>query len=74
MESGPNDGVCICPIDEVLSIIPNESAKKIGQRKEAYAAYEALKVPEWIGRGVKKGSQESCMKVVGSFLKEIIKE
>jgi len=73
--SGPNDSDELGrPVDEVLSIIPNESVKKIGQRKEAYAAYEALEVPEWIDRGVKKGSQESCMKLVGSFLKEIVKE
>jgi xylulose-5-phosphate/fructose-6-phosphate phosphoketolase len=57
-----------------LSIIPEKPGKKLGMRKEAYAAFEPLQVPEWIGRGVEKGSQVSCMKVVGSFLKEIIKE
>jgi xylulose-5-phosphate/fructose-6-phosphate phosphoketolase len=62
------------PVDDVLSIIPEKQQKKLGQRKEAYAAFEALQVPEWIKRGVEKGSQVSCMKVVGSFLKEIIKE
>lgn len=74
MESGLDGVERMHVVDEVLSIIPNESTKKIGQRTEAYAAYEALKVPEWIDRGVKKGSQESCMKVVGSFLKEIVEE
>ena len=75
MTSEPDDGgERGCPVDEVLSIVPNENAKKLGQRKEAYAAYHALTVPEWIDRGVQKGSQESCMKLVGSFLKEIVKE
>ena len=60
------------PTDEVLSIIPENN--KIGQRKEAYSAFRALQVPVWIDKGVEKGSQVSCMKVVGSFLKEIIKE
>ena len=60
------------PVDDVLSIIPENN--KIGQRKEAYAAFRALQVPVWIDKGVEKGSQVSCMKVVGSFLKEIIKE
>jgi xylulose-5-phosphate/fructose-6-phosphate phosphoketolase len=60
------------PVDDVLSIIPENN--KIGQRKEAYAAFTALQVPVWIDKGVEKGSQVSCMKVVGSFLKEIIKE
>jgi xylulose-5-phosphate/fructose-6-phosphate phosphoketolase len=62
------------PVDDVLSVIPEQQQKKLGQRKEAYAAFEALQVPEWIDMGVKKGSQVSCMKAVGSFLKEIIKE
>lgn len=75
MGPDPNDGVDrVCPVDEVLSIIPSDPGKKIGQRREAYAAYEALKVPEWISRGVKKGSQESCMKIVGGFLKEVVRE
>jgi xylulose-5-phosphate/fructose-6-phosphate phosphoketolase len=62
------------PIEDILSVIPETQEKKLGQRKEAYAAFEALRVPEWIDKGVDRGSQVSCMKLVGSFLKEIVKE
>lgn len=55
-------------------MIPEHDQKKLGQRKEAYDAYEALKVPNWLERGVEKGIQESCMKVVGSLLKEVINQ
>ncbi|KAI0783687.1 XFP N-terminal domain-containing protein [Abortiporus biennis] len=64
------DGV---PSDKVLSIIPKVDDLKLGQKKEAYAAYTPLDVPEWIPSGVVKGTQQSCMKTVGSFLKEVIK-
>ncbi|KAH9942735.1 phosphoketolase [Amylocystis lapponica] len=46
----------------------------LGQRKEAYAAYTPLDVPEWMSLGVEKGSEQSCMKVVGEFLHEVVKE
>jgi hypothetical protein len=29
----------------------------LGQRKEVYAAFEALRVPEWIDKGIDRGSQ-----------------
>jgi xylulose-5-phosphate/fructose-6-phosphate phosphoketolase len=47
-----------CSVDEALSVIPNKPEKKLGQRREAYVA---LTVPEWIDRGVDKGTQASCM-------------
>ncbi|PPQ96252.1 hypothetical protein CVT26_005579 [Gymnopilus dilepis] len=62
------------PVDAVLSIIPEANAKKLGQRKESYAAYTPLKTPEWQDNCVTKGSQESCMKAVGRFLREVIKK
>ncbi|OBZ72463.1 putative phosphoketolase [Grifola frondosa] len=65
------DGV---PNEKILSVIPDVEEKKLGQRKEAFAAYTALNVPEWIQSGVKKGSEQSCMKVVGEFLHEVVKE
>jgi len=62
------------PKPEVLSIIPETNAKKLGQRKEAYAAYTPLVTPDWMKFGVQKGTQESCMKAVGKFLKEVVEE
>ncbi|KDR79038.1 hypothetical protein GALMADRAFT_244780 [Galerina marginata CBS 339.88] len=62
------------PADAILSVIPDINSKKLGQRKESYAAYTPLKTPEWEEKCVTKGNQESCMKAVGRFLKEVIKE
>ena len=65
---------CGLPVDAVLSVIPQQDDLKLGQKKEAYASYEPLHVPEWMDKGVTKGTQQSCMKLVGSFLKEVVKE
>ena len=56
------------PNSKVLSIIPDVDTLKLGQKKEGYAAYQPLEVPDWMDSGVEKGSMQSCMKVVGSFL------
>jgi xylulose-5-phosphate/fructose-6-phosphate phosphoketolase len=69
---GPNgDGK---PSDTILKIIPKQDDKKLGQRRESYAAYTALKVPDWMPFGVKKSEQESCMKAIGRFLRTVVKE
>lgn len=64
------DGV---PIREVLSIVPEVSEKKLGQKIESYKAYKPLDVPDWKALAVKANSQESCMKVVGKLLKQVVK-
>lgn len=61
------------PVQSVLSIVPEVNAKKLGQRKEAYANYTPLIMPEWKPLCAPKESQESCMKAVGRFLREVIK-
>lgn len=58
-------------IDEIKSVIPEESSKKLGQRKEAYQAYEGLKLVDWKKFGVEKGTEQSSMKAVGSLLDQI---
>ncbi|KAI6025181.1 XFP N-terminal domain-containing protein [Pisolithus microcarpus] len=60
------------PCPEVLQIVPDNRDKRLGMRKEAYAAYQPLKVPAWATFGVQKRSQASCMKTVGEFLKQVI--
>ncbi|KAF8150640.1 phosphoketolase [Crassisporium funariophilum] len=65
------DGV---PNEAVLSLIPETNSKKLGQKKEAYAAYAPLKTMDWQKLCVEKGTQESCMKAVGRFLKDVIKD
>lgn len=65
-----NNGV---PVDEILSIIPLEPTKRLGQKKESYDAYSPLDVPDWRTLCVPKGSEESCMKAVGRLLREVVK-
>ena len=62
------------PSKEILSVIPEEDDLKLGQRKEAYASYEPLNVPDWKQLGVKAGTEVSCMKAVGELLHEVVKE
>ncbi|KAF8869763.1 XFP N-terminal domain-containing protein [Gymnopilus junonius] len=62
------------PVKEILSVVPTDPHKKLGQRKEAINGYIPVKTPDWKQQAVGKGSQESCMKAVGRFLRETIKE
>lgn len=62
------------PSTSVLSNVPTVSSKKLGQRVESYAAYSPLITPDWKPLCVERGSQESCMKAVGKFLKQVVKE
>ncbi|GJE94524.1 phosphoketolase family protein [Phanerochaete sordida] len=63
------------PNEDILSVIPEEDHLKLGQRKESYASYEPLDVPDWLASGipVEKGTEASCMKVIGEFLHEVVK-
>ncbi|KAJ7510452.1 phosphoketolase [Mycena galericulata] len=65
------DGV---PVPEILSIIPEDAEKRLGQKKESFRTYEPLNVPEWTDFCAKQGTQESCMKAVGRLLKGVVKE
>lgn len=66
-----NDG---SPIADILKIVPQREDKKLGQRRESYNAYTPLQVPEWQVAAVQKGTQESCMKLIGLFLETVIVE
>jgi xylulose-5-phosphate/fructose-6-phosphate phosphoketolase len=62
------------PVEEMLSLIPVNNEKKMGQRKESYKSHQPLSTPDWMRYCVQKGTQESCMKAIGRFLKEVVKE
>src|ERR1700733_1570656 len=55
------DGV---PVKELLSVVPSNVEKKLGQRKESYKAYQPLHTPNWMPFCQDKGSQASCMKAI----------
>ncbi|KAJ7650731.1 phosphoketolase [Roridomyces roridus] len=62
------------PVPEVLSVVPEDVEKRLGQKKESFRAYVKLATPPWKEFCVEQGTQESCMKTVGQFLKAVIKE
>ncbi len=62
------------PNSKILSIIPTSNGKKLGQRKESYDAYQPLMIPDWRDLCVTKGLQVSCMKSVGSYIREVISQ
>ena len=59
------------PIDEVLSVVPQDKEKRLGQVKETYAGREKIIVPDWKELGVAKGSEESCMRLVGKYMDKV---
>lgn len=59
------------PTDEILSIIPKNPHKRLGQIRDSYATYSPLELPEWKAHAVEKGSEASCMKTVGNLLDDI---
>ncbi|KXN81336.1 putative phosphoketolase [Leucoagaricus sp. SymC.cos] len=60
------------PVEAVRRLIPSINNKRLGQKRESYKAYVPLDVPDWRPLAVEKGSQESCMKCVDTFLGEVI--
>jgi len=56
------------PKDIVTSIIPENQDLRMGQRKETYAGFIPLKVPDWKSFCVERGSEESCMLAIGKLI------
>ena len=59
------------PRKEILSIIPKSEALRMGTRKECYAAYSPLKVPEWSDITYEKNDQVSPMKAIAVLLEKV---
>jgi len=56
------------PTDEVLSIIPTNDEKKLGQVKDTYDPYVGIDVPDWRKFGIEKGEEGSSMKQCGDLM------
>jgi xylulose-5-phosphate/fructose-6-phosphate phosphoketolase len=56
------------PTEDVLSIIPANDEKKLGQLKDTYDPYVDIEVPEWQHFGIKKGGEASSMKQCGDLM------
>lgn len=58
--------------DSIKSIIPVEPNRKIGQNPLSYKNHEVLNLPDWKKYGSEKGTEESCMKAIGSFIDQAL--
>jgi xylulose-5-phosphate/fructose-6-phosphate phosphoketolase len=56
------------PIQEILDLIP---PNPIGQVKETYCGHNPIQAPDWRELAVKKGTQQSSTKLVGSYLDKV---
>ncbi|KAF9649474.1 D-xylulose 5-phosphate/D-fructose 6-phosphate phosphoketolase [Thelephora ganbajun] len=59
------------PVDEVLSVVPQDKEKRLGQVKETHAGREPIVVPGWKELAVAKGGEESCMRLVGKYMDKV---
>jgi xylulose-5-phosphate/fructose-6-phosphate phosphoketolase len=62
------------PAEKISSIFPKDDSQKLGQVKLSYNAHQVLKKVDWKKMAVEKGSEDSCMKVAGSFLNAVFQE
>ncbi|KAK9355527.1 XFP N-terminal domain-containing protein [Lipomyces doorenjongii] len=60
------------PIPEILSLVPKERTKRMGQVRETFNGYEPLVLPNWKPIAKEKGSQYSAMKAVGEYLDAVL--
>ncbi|KAJ8102482.1 XFP N-terminal domain-containing protein [Lipomyces tetrasporus] len=60
------------PIPEILSLVPKERTKRMGQVKETFNGYEPIVVPDWKPIAKESRSQYSAMKAVGEFLDDVL--
>ncbi|KAJ4198937.1 hypothetical protein NW767_008524 [Fusarium falciforme] len=62
------------PTKSILEIIPQKDEKRLGQLKQTYDPYKALKLPDWEPFSVETSQQSSCMQQTGKFLDKVITE
>ena len=61
-------------IDEIKAIVPEKAERRLGQKRESYAGYQPLQIPNWKNFTVKAGSSASSMQTVGKFLAQVVKD
>lgn len=55
-------------------VIPSNSTKKMGQRKETYDVYHDIDLPDWKTLTEHKGKNASSTKLVGQFIRDVFKK
>ncbi|KAH8812768.1 putative phosphoketolase [Xylogone sp. PMI_703] len=59
------------PSEEVLSIIPKDDSRKLGQVQETFNGHLSLDLPDWKEFAADKGTDASQMQCVGKFLDKV---
>jgi len=62
------------PTNKILTNLPKDDSKKLGQIKACYDAGAELKLAEWEPFGVEKGQKGSCTERAGMFLDLVIQK
>ena len=62
------------PNDEILSLLPKDDNKKLGQVKDSYNSVAGLDLPNWEPLACEKGKEDSCMKITGDLLKRVVEK
>ncbi|KUI56186.1 hypothetical protein VP1G_03518 [Cytospora mali] len=62
------------PNNNIVSLLPKDDNKKLGQIKDSYNPSVGLNLPDWKPLSHEKGKEESCMKTTGELFKMVMKE
>jgi xylulose-5-phosphate/fructose-6-phosphate phosphoketolase len=58
----------------VLATLPKNDTKKLGQNRASYDPKIELNLSDWKPFGVGQGAEESCMKLTGKFLDQVLQD
>jgi xylulose-5-phosphate/fructose-6-phosphate phosphoketolase len=56
------------PNGDILSILPEDNSRRLGQILEIYNGQNAITTPQWMDLAVKRGEQASSMQLVGEYM------
>lgn len=62
------------PAEDMLSILPQDTSKRMGQLKATYDPFEPLQMPDWRQFVVSKQDMASSMRQIGKLLKSVAEE
>ncbi|KAK2757209.1 hypothetical protein FQN54_004723 [Arachnomyces sp. PD_36] len=58
-------------VKEIKTIMPEDSSKRLGLRKEAYQGYVRPRLADWKKYAMEKGGEASSMSTIGKFLDQV---
>lgn len=61
------------PCESIVSLLPSDQSKRLGQRQVTFDQRDKLKMPNWQSFAVQKGDLASSMATLGPFLRDVSK-